>query len=193
VRCSEAPRVRRFRSLPVGPAGEPRRPNDFSARESMHRNILIICHANTNRSVIAESLLNKMLSEHGLDGSVSVRSGGVAAYARDSALVSMNAELVLREEGIDAPAKRFATALRTNPHLIAEADLILAMTHQQIGMLRQRFPEAAEKEVYTLKEFAGGCGDIDDPSGEDDEVFAACRDEIKQALEAIVTRLSATA
>jgi protein-tyrosine-phosphatase len=157
----------------------------------MRRNILIICHANTSRSVMAESLLNKMLRERGLDRSVSVRSGGVAVYARDSALVSMDAELVLREVGIEAPAKRFATALRTNRHFVTEADLILAMTHQQIGMLRQRFPEAAGKEVYTLKEFAGGSGDIDDPSGKDDDVFAACRDEIKQALEAVVARLAA--
>jgi protein-tyrosine-phosphatase len=157
----------------------------------MYCNILIICHANTSRSVIAESLLKKMLGERGLDDRLSVRSGGVAAYARDSALVSMDAELVLREVGIEAPAKRFATALRNNRHLVAEADLILAMTHQQIGMLRQRFPEAEGKEVYTLKEFAGGFGDIEDPSGKDEDVFAACRDEIKQALEAIVARLSA--
>lgn len=155
----------------------------------MPRKVLFVCHANTSRSVIAESLLKEMLRERGLEHQVSVRSGGVAAYARDSALVSMDAELVLREAGVEVPAKRFATDLKRNRHLVAEADLILAMTRQQVEMLRQRFPEAAGKEVYTLKEFAGGCGDIEDPSGQDEEVFAACRDEIKAALENIIPRL----
>jgi len=155
----------------------------------MYRNILFICHANTSRSIIAESLLKKMLNERGLDGRLSIHSGGVAAYARDSALVSMDAELVLREEGIPVPAKRFATDLKNNRHLVAEADLILAMTRQQIVMLRQRFPEAAGKEVYTLKEFAGNAGDIEDPSAQDEEVFVACRNEIKAALEAVIDRL----
>jgi protein-tyrosine-phosphatase len=157
----------------------------------MFRNILIVCHANTNRSIIAESLLAKMLRERGLDGEITVRSAGVAIYARDSALVSMDARMVLQEEGVGAPAKRFATALRDNRHLASEADLILAMTRDQIDLLRQGFPEAAGKDVYTLKEFAGGCGDIEDPSGKDEDVFAACRDEIKAALQAIVERLSA--
>ena len=32
------------------------------------------------------------------------------------------------------------------------------MTDEQIRMLREGFPEAAGKEIYTLKEFAGGAG-----------------------------------
>ena len=65
---------------------------------SSYRRILFICHANTSRSVIAEALLKKMLTERALHDHLNVESGGIASYARDGALVSMDARLVLRDE-----------------------------------------------------------------------------------------------
>jgi protein-tyrosine-phosphatase len=158
-----------------------------------YRNILFICHANTSRSIIAEALLNKMLMDRALHDHLSVVSGGIAAYARDGALVSMDARLVLREAGIHVPPDRGATDLKRNRHLIADADLILTMTAQQVHMLREAFPEAAGKVVYTLKEFAGGQGDIEDPVGRSEAVYAACRDEIQACLEQAFARLVPTA
>jgi protein-tyrosine-phosphatase len=152
-------------------------------------NILIICHANTSRSVIAEALLRRMLRERALDDRVSVQSGGIAPYARDGALVSLDARLVLRDEGIDIPPDSVATDLKANRHLVAAADLILAMTHDQIHMLHTAFPEAAGKEVYTLKGFAGVEGDIEDPAGRDEAFFSACCGEIKACLERAIERL----
>ena len=153
------------------------------------KTILIVCHANTSRSVIAEALLKKMLEERAADHRFRVESGGVAAYARDGALVSMDARLVLRDEGIHLHPDHAATDLKANRHLIEDADLILAMTRQQIDLLRQNFPEAAGKEIHTLKEFAGSAGDIEDPVGKDEGVFAACRDEIKRCLSVAIDRL----
>jgi protein-tyrosine-phosphatase len=60
-------------------------------------------------------------------------------------------------------------------------------------MLRAGFPEAEDKPVYTLKAYAGAPGDIEDPAGQDEAVFAACRDEIKTALRRAVERLAAEA
>jgi protein-tyrosine-phosphatase len=153
--------------------------------------VLIVCHANTSRSVIAEALLKQMLRERALHDQITVVSGGVAPYARDGALVSMDARLVLRDDGIHISPDHVATDLKANPHLIAQADLILAMTRQQIEMLRANFPQAAGKPIYTLKEFGGGSGDIEDPAGQDEHVFAACRDEIKACLTRAVARLVA--
>jgi len=155
-----------------------------------YRKILIICHANTSRSIIAEAMLKKMLAERTLQEHLTVESGGIASYARDGALVSMDARLVLRDEGIHVPSDAVSTDLKRNRHLITDADLILAMTGEQVRMLRDVFPEAAGKEVYTLKQFAGGHGDIEDPVGQGDEVYAACRDEIKACLERAITRLA---
>lgn len=156
---------------------------------SPHR-ILIICHANTSRSVIAEALLTRMLRERALEDRISVRSGGIAPYARDGALVSLDARLVLRDEGIELPADRVATDLKHHRTLIRDADLILAMTDEQLHMLHAAFPEAAGKQTYTLKAFAGTSGDIEDPAGQDEEIFAACRDEIKACLVRAIDKLS---
>jgi len=138
-------------------------------------------------------LLRKMLEERALHEHLTVESGGVASYARDGALVSMDARLVLRDEGIHISPEAVSTDLKRNRHLIDDADLILAMTEEQVRMLRDAFPEAAGKEVYTLKVFAGGHGDIEDPVGQSEEVYAACRDEIKACLERAIERLAPAA
>jgi protein-tyrosine-phosphatase len=105
----------------------------------------------------------------------------------------MDARLVLRDEGIHIPSDAVSTDLKRNRHLIVDADLILAMTEEQVCMLRATFPEATGKEVYTLKGFAGGHGNIDDPVGQGEEIYAACRDEIKSCLERAIERLAPAA
>src|SRR5262249_19255123 len=128
-------------------AGQPTTATAPHPRSAVPRKILIICHANTSRSVIAEALLKQMLRERALDDRSSVQSGGIAPFARDGALVSLDARLVLRDEGIHLPPDSVATDLKNNRHLISEADLILAMTDEQIAMLNKSFPEAAGKEI----------------------------------------------
>jgi protein-tyrosine-phosphatase len=151
--------------------------------------VLFVCHANTSRSVIAHQLLERLLAAAGRSD-VTVRSGGIAPYARDGMLVSMDARLVLREIGIEVPADATATDLKTRRHLLAEADLILVMTAAQRDML-DAYPEAAGKPVFTLHEFAGESGNVEDPAGQGDDVFRACRDEIARCLERALPRLLA--
>ena len=45
-----------------------------------------------------------------------------------------------------------------------------------------KFQETDDKEIYTLKEFAGESGDIEDPSMKGIEGFRLIRDEIKDCL-----------
>jgi protein-tyrosine-phosphatase len=152
------------------------------------RRILIVCHANTSRSIIAEALLAKMLRARRRDD-VRVHSGGIAPYARDSSLVSLDARLVLRDDAIDIPADRTACDLKRHRHHLAEADLILTMTVEQKRLL-EKFSEAAGKEVLTLKELAGESGDIEDPAGRGAEYHRACRDEIQRCLEKAIDRVA---
>jgi len=156
----------------------------------VYRRILFICHANTSRSVIAEALLKRMIEERALQDHLTVESGGIASYARDGALVSMDARLVLRDEGIHISSDAVSTDLKRNRHLIEDADLILAMTDEQVQMLHNNFPEAAGKDVYTLKAFAGGHGNIEDPVGKGEDEYAACCDQIKTCLERAIERLA---
>jgi protein-tyrosine-phosphatase len=146
------------------------------------RRVLFVCHANTSRSIIAEAVLLRLLRERGLDQQVAVASGGIAPFARDGSLVSLDAKLVLREIGIPEPPKAGATDLKRNRHLLADADLILVMTEEQRRMLGA-FEEAAGKRILTLRELAGETGDIEDPSMQSEDVFQHCRDQIVHCLE----------
>jgi protein-tyrosine-phosphatase len=154
------------------------------------RRILVVCHANTSRSIIAEKVLERLLAEHGLAGAVEVRSGGIAPYARDGSLVSLDARFVLREVGIDLPPDAGATDLKRQRHLLEEADIILVMTEEQRRMLAG-FPEAAGKPIMTVRELAGESGDIADPAMQDEDVFRRCRDEITRCLARGLERLLA--
>jgi protein-tyrosine phosphatase len=155
------------------------------------RRVLFVCHANTSRSIIAEAVALRLLAERGLAGHVEVRSGGIAPFARDGSLISLDARFVLSEIGIELPPDAGATDLKRQRHLLAAADLILVMTDEQRRMLGG-FPEAAGKTVLTVRELAGETGDITDPSMQDEDVFRRCRDEILRCLERGLARLLAS-
>jgi protein-tyrosine-phosphatase len=152
------------------------------------RSILIICAANTARSVMAHHLIMRELRARGIDGAVRVRSAGIAPYARDGALVSLDTRMTLRDVGIDIGEEATSTDLKRHPELLREADLVIAMTAQQARELRERFEESAA-EVHTLRAFAGESGDIDDPFEKGDQVFAECRAEIMRLVPRVVDRL----
>jgi protein arginine phosphatase len=159
-----------------------------TAPATPRRRVLVVCHANTSRSIIAEAVLLRLLRERGLAETVEVRSGGIAPFARDGSLVSLDARFVLREVGIELPPDAGATDLKRQRHLLAAADVILVMTGEQRRMLVD-FPEAAGKPVLTLRELAGGTGDIADPAMQDESFFRGCREEITRCLELGLERL----
>lgn len=156
------------------------------------KTVLMVCHANTARSVIAQILLERMLVERAAAHRIRIRSGGIASYARDGMLPSLDARIVLREAGVHLNEDGLtSTDLKRHRHLLAEADLILTMTAAQKAMLAA-FAEARDRPVFTLREFAGAAGDIDDPAMQGEEAFRACRDEIQRCLEGAIDRLLAT-
>jgi protein-tyrosine phosphatase len=153
----------------------------------VRRRVLFVCHANTGRSVIAEALLKKMLRERNTDD-VAVRSGGIAPYARDSSLVSLDTRMLLREDDIEISPEATSCDLKAHPEHLADADVIIVMTAEQKRML-SRFDAAAGKPVFTLRELAGEEGDIEDPAGRGHDFYGVCRDEIRRCLERGIDRL----
>ena len=138
---------------------------------------------------MAQLLLQRMLAERGGAQRIRVRSGVIAPYARDGMIPSLDARLALREVGIHLAEDGLAsTDLRRHPDVVAEADLIVTITAAQRTMLRA-LGAADGKPVVTLRELGGEEGDIEDPAGQGEEVFRACRDEIRRALEQAIDRL----
>ena len=82
------------------------------------RRVLFVCHANTSRSIIAEAVLLRLLRERGLERAVTVSSGGIAPFARDGSLVSLDAKLLKCGKEPDAVSSTGSTGYRNdNPHL----------------------------------------------------------------------------
>jgi protein-tyrosine phosphatase len=153
------------------------------------RRVLIICAANTARSIMAEHMLRRELGARGAAGLVEISSAGIAPYARDGALVSLDTRMTLKSIGIDIGEEASSTDLKRHPEMLEAADLVLAMTVAQERDLRERFPAAAQRAVFTFRAFAGESGDIDDPFEQGHEVFDVCRDEIGRLIPRVVDRL----
>jgi protein-tyrosine phosphatase len=152
-------------------------------------NVLLVCHANTCRSVMAHVLLERMLGDRGTNGVVRVRSGGIANHARDGMIPSLDARIVLREWDIHLAEDAFAsTDLRRHREIVAEAHLIVTMTAEQKHTIGG-YEEARGRPVLTLHELAGEGGDVDDPFGQGEDRYRATRDEIKRCLDLGLDRM----
>ena len=138
---------------------------------------------------MAEHILRRELDALGFDHKIVITSAGIAPYARDGALVSLDTRMALREVGIDIGDEATSTDLKRHPELLSAADLVIAMTEQQKRELGERFQIHETLEVHTLRSFAGETGDIDDPFEKGDLVFTECREEIMRLVPRVVDRL----
>jgi protein-tyrosine-phosphatase len=125
----------------------------------MSKTILLVCTGNTCRSVMAQGILQELLREMAEDEDLRVLSAGVAASL--GAEASEEAILILEERGIDIGRHR---SRPVSEGLLAGADLVLAMTGNQSHIMKRIFPLHAAK-IYSLKEYVGEEGDIEDPIG----------------------------
>jgi len=145
--------------------------------------ILLVCTGNICRSPLAAALLQRALTERGIEG-MDVSSAGTGAW--DGAPVSEGAYLVGLERGLDLSAHRARLLTR---ELIEEADLVLTMARHH----RARVDElGGEGRVFVLGEYAGREGDeaeVSDPFGGDLEVYRDTCVELEALIEAAVERI----
>ncbi len=147
--------------------------------EFPYKSILIVCSANTARSCMAEGFLKDYFLKNKLH--VNVYSGGIASYARDGMLISMDAKLAMEEIGIELSVTSKSADLKKHKELIKNADLILTLTEKHKESI-MKFEESNNKEIFTIKEFAGEIGNIEDPSMKELSGFKISRDEIIKCL-----------
>ena len=143
------------------------------------KQILLICGGNTCRSPMAKVILADKLK----------KASKLEAFMIDSAAydyptyqgASTNArEAIKHLFGEDLLVSH--TAKKLTPDLVEGADLILVMG---AGM-KKGLPQ---EKTWTLKEYAGGTGDIVDPFDGNIDTYVTCAKEISSLLEKVLPKL----
>lgn len=142
--------------------------------------LLFVCTGNTCRSPMAAALFNRYATDSGCRA----LSAGVAAS--DGFPASEQAVEVMRlQYGLDLAAhqSRAVTA-----GMVAQADLVLAMTEAHKQLLLRLFPQQKEK-VATLAEAAGQSGqDVSDPFSGGYQQYARTAAELDVLVRKLVER-----
>jgi protein-tyrosine-phosphatase len=118
--------------------------------------ILFVCSGNTCRSPMAEALIKQEAARRGITGH-SFQSAGLNAV--EGGRASKYAVEAMAARGIDIDRR---LALQVNSQMVLDADVVLAMTKNQAHTLMEELPQYASR-VYTLGEYAGVGGDVEDP------------------------------
>lgn len=149
----------------------------------MTKRVLLVCTGNICRSPLAAALMQRALSERGVQD-VEVTSAGTGAW--DGAPVSEGAYLVGLERGLDLSGHRARLLTRD---LVDQAGLILTMARHH----RARVDElGGGGHVFVLGEYAGREGDeaeVSDPFGGDLGIYRDTCAELEALITATVERI----
>lgn len=142
------------------------------------KTILFVCTGNSCRSVMAQAMMRKVLTERGT-GHIEVLSAGTMSMQGIEA--SALAQAVLRTEGIDVSGHR---SQKITKEMLTRSDMIVVMEKVHEQAVLELAPQVKNR-LFLLKEFAkinGDNLDLSDPIGQGLEFYQATLAIIKEAL-----------
>ena len=140
--------------------------------------ILVVCMGNTCRSPMAKVIMEQKLMAVNLPDKWEIDSAAYGIPTLNRASKEAR-EAIKIKYGQDLLASH--QPRRITPELMQWADIILVMTNS----MKQGLPQ---NKTFTLKELAGGLGDISDPYGQGVAVYLQVADEIAAAIDKIIAK-----
>jgi protein-tyrosine-phosphatase len=146
---------------------------------SVKKRILFVCGGNTCRSPMAKVVLEHKLEKAGKSDKFIIDSAAYGYPTYQGASINAR-ETIKRLLGEDLLVSHKAKKL--TPDLIEHADLILVMEERMKSGLPIH-------KTWTLREYAGGTGDIADPFGGTLETFLERAEEMSGLIDKIIPKL----
>ncbi len=147
--------------------------------------ILFVCLGNICRSPLAEGVFRTVLAERGRD--MLLDSAATSAWEVGSAPDPRSIAIAMRH-GIDISGQR---ARKVTPQDFSRFDLILGMDRSNVADLKALVPAARDRVLLFLEPAHGQARDVPDPYYDGAEAFAEVYRMIREASEALATRLEA--
>lgn len=163
--------------------------------------IIFVCNGNIYRSVIAQKVLEKLITEKDLSNQYQVDSFGLqgargTAFPKHNTLMEYHEEWeaaapILQEFGIDMSGHKFQLA---NEEIIKKASVVIAMDNKSLqelpNSLVNQFPKYIDK-IHLFTELTEGHEQIADPFGITDraihekvikDIYNTLKDQVSQLL-----------
>lgn len=131
-----------------------------------YKRVIFVSTDNTCLGPAAESIFNRIAGERDIEA---ISRGMVVLFPEP-----MNAKMVsvMNDHGL-ALQKEFSEPLTEED--IVEGTVLLAMSDQDVVLVRETFPDA---KVYKLRNFVGEKGDVEVPLGGSLEDYEVCYEHI---------------
>lgn len=147
----------------------------------MVKRLLFICTGNTCRSPMAQAILVSILGHN--NSNIIIESAGL--FATNGMPATPEAIAVMEDFGIDLSGHR---SRQVTGEMVQQADLVLTMTGTQRDWLVDMYPQA-EGKTFTISEYLGEEGDLNDPFGQGGQVYRESANQIRKLLNQLAVLL----